>query len=52
MRNEDIVMILFKSLPTTYENLIVVLETMLTKELMMEYMMTHLMYGMSKHKEK
>ena len=52
MREEDIVMTLLESLPTSYEFLITALETMPTKELTMEYVTARLMHEMSKRKEK
>lgn len=45
-------MTLLKSLPASYEYLITIFETMLMKELKMEYMMARLIYEISKHKEK
>ena len=52
VREEDIVMTLLESLPTSYEFLITALETMPTKELTMEYVTARLMHEMSKRKEK
>lgn len=52
VRDEDIIMILLKNLPTSFEYLITFMEMMLMKELMMDYMTTHLMDDMSQHKKK
>ena len=52
MREEDNVMTLLKSLPASSEYLITSLESMPMKELMIKYMMAHLMYETSKCKEK
>jgi hypothetical protein len=52
MCEEDIVMILFKSLSASYNFFITTLKMMPMKELTIEYVMARLMHGMSKHKEK
>lgn len=52
VRDEVIVMTLLKSLLTSYEYLIIAMETMLMKALMIDYVMACLMHKMSKHKEK
>ena len=52
VRMENIFMILFKSLPDSYEYLITALKKMLMKELMMHYVTTHLMHEISKYNEK
>jgi hypothetical protein len=50
--DEDIVMTLHKSLPASYEKLIIVLEKMPMKDLTMKYMTVRFMHEISKHKEK
>lgn len=50
VRNKDISMTLLENLPPSYEYLITGLETMLMKELTMEYAMAHLMHVISKKK--
>lgn len=52
VREEDIVRILFESLPMSYEYLITALETMLMKDLTMKYVTACLMPNMSKCKKK
>lgn len=52
MKNEDVVMTLFKKLPPSYKYMITTLETMPMKELTMECMTVHLMHVISKRKEK
>lgn len=52
MKSEDVVMILLKSLSSSYKYLITTLETMLMKELTMEYVTTRFLYKMLKMKEK
>lgn len=47
MKNEDVVMILLQSLSPSHEHLIITLETILMKELIMEYVLACLMYNMS-----
>ena len=49
MRNKDVVMILLEGLSSLYDHLITTLETPV-KELTIEYVMTHLMYEMSKER--
>lgn len=45
-------MTLHKSLPASYEKLIIVLEKMPMKDLTMKYMTVRFMHEISKHKEK
>ena len=52
MWDEVIIMTLLRSLLTSYEYLIIAMETMLMKALMIDYVMACLMHKMSKHKEK
>lgn len=51
MRDENIVMTLLESLSVSYEYLITTIETMPMKKLMIEYVMTRLMYELLKCKE-
>ena len=51
VRDEDIVMTLLKNLPTSYKFLITIMETMLMKDLTMNYVTVCLMHKMPKHKE-
>jgi hypothetical protein len=51
VRDEDIVMTLLKSLLASYKYLITVMETMLMKDLTMDYVTVCLMHKMPKHKE-
>lgn len=52
VKNNDIVLTLLESLPTSYAYLITTMETMSMKELTKNYMIAHLMYEMSKRKKK
>ena len=46
VRDKDIVMTLFKSLPMSFEYLITIMETMSMKELKIDYVMARLMHEM------
>ena len=52
MKNEDIFMTLFENLPTLFKYLIIVSETMLMRELTMNYMTTCFMHEIWNRKEK
>ena len=51
VKDEDIIMTLFESLPTSFEYLISALETMLMKKLAIDYVMARLMHKLSNRKE-
>ena len=52
VREENIVIILFKNFPVFFKYFITALEMMLMKELTMKYMTARLMHKMLKRKEK
>ena len=52
IKDEDLVMTLLDSLPTSYENLITALETRPMKELTVDFITARLIHEMSKRKEK
>ena len=52
VKDEDIVIILLESLPTSFEYLITTMKTMSMKKLGMDYVTTRLMYEMLKRKKK
>lgn len=49
---DEVVTILFTSLPSSFDNLITILEVMHVKELTMEFVTMRLMHEMTKRKEK
>ena len=51
VKDKDIIITLFGSLPTSFKYLITTLETMPMNELTMDNMTVHLMHKMSKRKE-
>lgn len=51
LRDEDIIKTLLESLPSSFENLIIIVEIMLMKELTMDYIIVHLMHKMLKCNE-
>ena len=48
VRDEDIVMTLLESLPASFENLIVALETLRSKDLTMEFVTARMMHEVTK----
>ncbi len=51
VRNEDVVMTLFKSLLPSYDYLITTIEALNLNNLTMEFVMARLLYNLSKRKE-
>ena len=52
VREEDIVMTLLESLPSSFDNLIIALETLRLKDLTMEFVTARMMHEVTKRKEK